>query len=321
MNSILVTGAAGFIASHVAEQLLLSGYEVTGIDNLNDYYPVRYKQRNLEHLASFAKFTFEKTDIEDLQALEKLFRSRDFSHIAHLAARAGVRPSIKDPVVYLEANIRGTLNLLECAKKARTENFVLTSSSSVYGNSSRVPFREDDSATDLPISPYAATKKAAEVMGHTYHHLFDMNVTVIRPFTVYGPRGRPDMAPWFFMESILQGSPIPKYGDGSTRRDYTFIDDFVQGFIAALKKPLGYEIFNLGNSQTVSLNEAIETIEQVCGKKAIVQPAPMQPGDVEVTFADVTKARDQLAYNPSTTFREGMMKFHRWFVEEHLGRR
>lgn len=316
MNTILITGAAGFIGSHVAENLLKKKYRVVGVDNLNDYYPVRNKERNLSVLRDYTGFSFHKADFEDLESIKGIFRAHDISHIGHLGARAGVRPSIKDPALYVTANITGTVNLLECAKETHCENFVMTSSSSVYGNSTKVPFREDDSATDRPISPYAATKKAGEVLCHTYHHLHRMNITVIRPFTVYGPRGRPDMMPWIFMESILKGLPIDRYGDGTTRRDYTFIDDFVNGFVPALEHPLGYDIFNLGNSQTVALNDAIAAISEICGKKPVVRQLPVQQGDVEVTYADITKAREKLGYCPSTSFREGMQKFHEWFVEQ-----
>ncbi len=316
MNTILITGAAGFIGSHVAENLLTKGYRVVGIDNLNDYYPVRNKERNLEILKNFAGFTFYKADFEDLKSVRAVFRSHDISHIGHLGARAGVRPSIKDPGLYVRANVVGTLNLLECAKETGCENFVMTSSSSVYGNSKQIPFREDDAATDRPVSPYAATKKACEVLCHSYHCIHGMNTTIIRPFTVYGPRGRPDMMPWVFMESMLKGLPIERYGDGTTRRDYTFIDDFVKGFVPAIERPLGYDIFNLGNSQTVALNDAIAAISETAGMKPVIRQLPMQPGDVEVTYADITKAREKLGYNPSTSFKEGMRKFHDWFVKQ-----
>jgi len=314
MKKILVTGAAGFIGSHVAQALLERGDSVVGVDNLNDYYPVENKEHNLSLLTNLPNFQFYQIDISDLTEITKVFEANEITHVAHLAARAGVRPSIQDPFIYQQVNIEGTLNLLDLSSKAKGfENFVLSSSSSVYGNSKDVPFEESDSATDRPISPYAATKKACEVLAHTYHHLSSMNVTVVRPFTVYGPRGRPDMAAWLFLKAALEGTPIKKFGDGTTRRDYTYIDDFVSGFVAAIDKPLGYEIINLGNSETVSLNEAIETIEKVSGKAIKIEQLPMQPGDVEITNADISKAKELLGYKPKTSFKEGMSKFLEWY--------
>lgn len=313
MQNILVTGAAGFIGSHVAEALLERGLNVIGLDEVNDYYSVANKESNLKILEAYKTFSFFKGDICDRQLVDQIFKKHKISHIAHLAARAGVRPSIINPFIYEHSNGLGTLCLLDAARQYGVENFVLTSSSSVYGNSTATPFREDDSATDRPISPYAASKKATEVMGHTYHHLYGLNVNVVRPFTVYGPRGRPDMAPWLFLESAIQGRPIKKFGDGTTRRDYTFIDDFVAGFIAALERPLGFEIFNLGNSATVSLNEAIQVIETVTGKRLIIQEEPLQPGDVLVTNAEISKAKRLLGYSPATPFDVGMGRFFRWW--------
>ncbi len=315
-KKILVTGVSGFIGSHVAEQLLKRGDSVLGVDNLNDYYPVEYKKENLEILENYPKFKFIKLDISDLNTLEPIFK--DVDHVAHLAARAGVRPSIKDPFLYQKTNIEGTLNLLSLASKNKIKNFVLSSSSSVYGNSKQVPFVENDSATDLPISPYAATKKSTELLAYTYHHLYGLNVNVVRPFTVYGPRGRPDMAPWLFLSAAFSGSKIKKFGNGETRRDYTYIDDFVSGFILAIDKPQGYEIFNLGNSQTVSLNEAIATIEKVAGKKLNIDQIEKQPGDVDITNADISKAKKLLGYEPKTSFELGMTKFAAWFKESRL---
>jgi UDP-glucuronate 4-epimerase len=316
MKRVLVTGAAGFIGSHVAERLLDRGDRVIGLDNVNNYYPVENKRRNIAVLAKHPGFSFVEGDLIDAPLLEKTFREHRISHVAHLAARAGVRPSIEDPFVYQQANVQGTLSVLDIARRSGVENSVVTSSSSVYGNSSAIPFKEDDSATDRPISPYAATKKATEVLAYTYHHLYAMNINVVRPFTVYGPRGRPDMAPWLFLSSALNGRPIRKFGDGTTRRDYTYIDDFAHGFVQAIDRPLGYEIFNLGNSDTVSLNEALDIVERVSGKKLLIEQHPPQPGDVEVTNADVSKARRLLDYDPRTSFEEGMRRFHAWFVEQ-----
>lgn len=314
MKTVLVTGAAGFIGSHVAERLLARGDAVIGLDNVNDYYPVQYKRENVSLLSASPRFKFVEGDICDGALVEGLLAKGGVTHLAHLAARAGVRPSIEDPFMYQEANVRGTLTLLEAARKGRVANTVVTSSSSVYGNSTRIPFREDDSATDRPISPYAATKKATEVLSHTYHSLYGMKINVVRPFTVYGPRGRPDMAPWLFIAAALDGKPIRKFGDGSTRRDYTFIDDFVSGFVNAIDREIGYEIFNLGNSATVSLNEALETVSEVTGRELKIEQLPAQPGDVELTNADVSKAKRLLDYHPLTSFRDGMRKFHDWFV-------
>jgi UDP-glucuronate 4-epimerase len=315
MKIVLVTGAAGFIGSHVAEALLARGDTVIGLDNLNDYYPVRYKERNVSLLKKAPGFTFVRGDLENRPLLERIFGSHGITHVAHLAARAGVRPSIEDPYIYSAANVNGTLTLLEVSRKYRVENSVITSSSSVYGNSTRIPFREDDSATDKPISPYAATKKSVEVMSHTYHHLYGLNINVVRPFTVYGPRGRPDMAPWLFLAAARGGTPIRKFGDGETRRDYTFVRDFVRGFVNAMDRSFGYEIFNLGNSATVSLNEVLDVISRVTGKKLSIEQYPKQPGDVDLTNADITKARKLLDYSPETSFEEGMREFNEWFVQ------
>ncbi len=315
MKKIFVTGAAGFIGSHVAEKLLFQGAEVIGFDNLNDYYPVKNKNQNVKLLEKYKNFNFVQGDLCDAGTINDIFKRQEITHVAHLAARAGVRPSIADPKLYQKTNVEGTLNLLEAARQFPVENFVLTSSSSVYGNSKAVPFREDDSASDMPISPYAATKKATEVIAHSYHHLFGININVVRPFTVYGPRGRPDMAPWIFLSSTLNNIPIRRFGNGETRRDYTFIDDFTEGFISALKKPLGYQIFNLGNSSTVSLNEALAIVAEVCDKEQIIKEEPKQPGDVDVTYADISKAKSYLNYNPGTKFKDGMEKFYQWFKE------
>lgn len=313
MKTHLVTGVAGFIGSHVAEALLGRGDRVVGLDEVNDYYPVAFKRENLALLAGHPGFTFVEGDIRDRGLVEATFAAHCITHLAHLAARAGVRPSIADPFLYQRANVEGTLVLLHACVGRGVENVVVASSSSVYGNSRAVPFREDDTATDRPISPYAATKKATEVLAHAYHHLHGLPVTVVRPFTVYGPRGRPDMAPWLFVESALGGRPIRKFGDGTSRRDYTYIDDFVRGFVAALDRPRGYEIFNLGNSATVSLDEALDVVRAVTGCELVIERLPPQPGDVDVTSADISKARRLLDYDPATSFAEGMARFCAWY--------
>lgn len=318
MKTVVVTGAAGFIGSHIAEALLRRGDAVVGIDNVNDYYPISLKRNNLSLLKSFERFSFIEGDICDPSVLRGAVKGHDISHVAHLAARAGVRPSIQDPGLYQRVNIEGTLQILELCVEVGVRNAVITSSSSVYGNSESIPFRENDSATDKPISPYAATKKATELLSYTYHSLHDLNVNIVRPFTVYGPRGRPDMAPWLFLTAALHGKKIKKFGDGSSRRDYTFITDFVAGFVQAIDREFGYEIFNLGNSATVSLNEAIDTIEKVTGCRMLIEQYPMQPGDVLVTNADISKAQAMLGYAPTTSFRDGMHAFHQWYLANEI---
>lgn len=318
MKRVLVTGAAGFIGSHVSERLLARGDTVIGIDNVNDYYPVTLKRQNIELLSKHANFTLIEGDIANRALVSNLFETQKITHVAHLAARAGVRPSIQDPYIYEQANVQGTLVLLDQARLHKVENFVLTSSSSVYGNSTQIPFREDDSATDRPISPYAATKKATEVIGYTFHHLYGLPVNVIRPFTVYGSRGRPDMAPWLFIESAFKGRTIKKFGDGTTRRDYTYINDFASGFVSAIDIPTGYQIFNLGNSATVSLNEALDIVRDVTGCELKIEQLPKQPGDVDITNADITRAKTILGYDPKTSFRDGMGEFCAWFKATQL---
>jgi len=311
---VVVTGVAGFIGSHVAQRLLDRGDVVVGVDEVNDYYDLKQKEANLDLLSKYDNFHFYKEDLADFEVLEKTFKKHNPSFVAHIAARAGVRPSIDDPFIYEHSNIKATLNLLELSKRHKCENFVLTSSSSVYGDRKEVPFKETDNVSN-PISPYAATKVSTELMAHTYHHLHGLNVNVIRPFTLFGPRGRPDMAPFLFSKWINDGTPIKKFGDGSTMRDYTYIDDFVDGFITAIDRPLGYEIFNFGNSNPISLNEFIETIENVVGKKALINQMPMQAGDVSLTYADISKAKRLLDYEPKVSLEDGMRKFWAWYRE------
>jgi len=313
-KKIIITGVAGFIGSHLAENLLKRGDSVIGIDEINDYYDVRQKEENLKILSKYENFKFYKIDLAEYEELKEIFEKEKPQYIGHLAARAGVRPSIEDPFLYNKSNILASLNLLDLAKDYKIKNIVIGSSSSIYGNKRKVPFLETNNV-NRPISPYAATKKSVELLAYTYHHLHGLNVNIIRPFTIYGPRGRPDMAPFLFSKLINEEIPIKKFGDGSSKRDYTYIDDFVKGFISAIDTPLGYEIFNLGNSTPISLNEFIETIEEIVGKKAKINQFPMQPGDVDITYADISKAKRLLGYEPKIKLKDGMKEFWKWYKE------
>jgi UDP-glucuronate 4-epimerase len=314
---ILVTGCAGFIGSHVSEALLERGDSVVGVDELNDYYDVSFKEDNLAVLKAYPEFKFYKQDIRNYDSLKILFEEEQPEKVVHLAARAGVRPSIQQPLLYEEVNVKGTLNLLDLAKDYHVKSFVFASSSSVYGNQKKIPFSETDNV-DNPISPYAATKKAGELLCHNYHHLYGLKISCLRFFTVYGPRGRPDMAPYKFTKNIIEGKPILKYGDGTTKRDYTYIIDIVKGVIAATDAELDYEIINLGNNKPVELNEFIKVIEDVAGKKAIIEQLPMQPGDVDITYADISKAQKLLGYKPDTTIKQGMKEFFDWYKKNRM---
>jgi len=311
---ILVTGGAGFIGSNVTKKLLERGDSVVCVDEFNDYYSPKIKELNIAQFADNPNYTLYRGSITDYEFLKIVFEKESIQRVVHAAARAGVRPSIENPFIYEDTNVKGTLNLLHLAKEFKIENFVLFSSSSVYGNSSKAPFSENE-VVDCPISPYAATKKATELLGYTYHHLYKLNVNVVRPFTVYGPGGRPDMFPFLATKLIDEGLEVKRFGDGSTRRDYTFIDDLVDGVVAALDTILGYEIFNLGNSNTVELNYFISTVEKILGKKANIKEYPMQPGDVLITNADLTKSRKLLGYNPKVKIEEGMSIFIKWYQE------
>lgn len=312
MPRILVTGGAGFIGSHLVERLLASGFEVVCLDNFDRFYDPEIKKRNLGNARRDPKFIMLEGDIRDADALEGFFPKYDIRKVFHGAARAGVRASIQDPGLYEEVNLRGTLNLLRCAVEHRVENFVFASSSSVYGVGARVPFSETDPA-DRPISPYAATKRGGELLCHTYHHLYDLPITCLRFFTVYGPRQRPEMAIHKFTRLIREGKPIPLYGRGDTRRDYTFIDDAVDAMMQALERTYPFEIINVGEARTVSLNELVEILEECLGRKAVVEHLPMQPGDVFETWADISKAQKLLGYCPKTDIREGIQKFVEWY--------
>lgn len=309
--NILVTGAAGFLGSHLVERLLGRGDRVVGLDNMNDYYDPAIKRRNLSSALKHTSFTFVEGDILDSPLLDKLFSEERFDVVVHLAARAGVRPSIKQPVLYEQVNCLGTLNLLEQCKIRQIRRFVFASSSSVYGNVRDIPFRED-ARIDRPVSPYAATKAAGELYGHNYFHLYGISFTALRFFTAYGPRQRPDMAIHKFARLIVQGRPIPFYGDGTSARDYTYCDDVIAGIVAAIDRDLEYEIINLGESKTTTLSELVSLLEEALGKKAVLDKQPPQPGDVQITCADISKARRLLDYNPQTTVRDGIRRFVEW---------
>jgi UDP-glucuronate 4-epimerase len=311
-KTVLVTGAAGFIGFHLSKTLLERGTVVIGIDNLNPYYDPNLKSARLEILKSYEGFTFHKTDIEDLEGLKDLFKRNQIEVVCNLAAQAGVRHSLKDPFSYQKSNLEGFLNLLEMAKRHKVENFVYASSSSVYGTNKKVPFSVDD-RVDNPISLYAATKKANELMAHAYGHLYGIPCTGLRYFTVYGPWGRPDMALFLFTDAILNNRPINVYNHGNMKRDFTYIDDIISGTIAAMERPVPYEVFNLGNSDTVGLLDFIGIIEEILGKKAEKILLPLQPGDVAETSADIEKSKKMLGFKPVTSLREGIRKFVEWY--------
>jgi UDP-glucuronate 4-epimerase len=317
MENILVTGGAGFIGSHVCDKLLELGKSVVCLDNLNSYYSPERKIKNIQHNFDNKNFVFVNQDIKNKDQLRIVFQKFKFDKILHLAARAGVRPSIEKPDWYFNTNVLGTLNLLECAKEFKINHFVSASSSSVYGNNKKVPFSESDNV-DNPISPYAASKKAGELLCHTYSHLYGINISCLRFFTVYGPRGRLDMAPYLFTERIMKGLPIKKFGDGTTKRDYTFVGDIVKGIVACLEHPFKFEVINLGNNSPVELNRFISIIEKHTGKKAIVEECPIPLGDVDITFADISKAKKLLGFMPETSIEDGLKIFIDWFKSEGL---
>lgn len=312
----LVTGGAGFIGSHVCERLLQTGHSVWVFDDLNPFYDPRIKRRNLDDIRSLARpFAFVQGDIIDRTALDDLCGSVKFDQVIHLAARAGVRPSLRDPALYQRVNVEGTANVLEAARQSGVKKVILASSSSVYGVNSKVPFSEGEPVLSA-ISPYAASKLACEALGHVYHHVYSMDIAVLRLFTAYGPRQRPDLAIHKFARLILAGRPIPVFGEGNTARDYTYVTDIVEGILACTRKVVGYEIFNLGDSQTITLNHLIELLEAALNKKAIIDRQPPQPGDVPITFADVSKARRELGYQPKVKIEEGILKFRDWLLRE-----
>lgn len=312
---IIVTGGAGFIGSHLVEKLLANNYAVTVIDNFDSFYARESKEKNIAGFIHHPAVTFIEADILD----EKLYSDQltgQYDAIIHLAAKAGVRPSIQNPVAYQDVNVKGTQNLLEFAKQKNIQQFVFASSSSVYGINKNFPWKESDSELN-PISPYASTKISGELLGHVYSHLYNIRFIALRFFTVFGPRQRPDLAIHLFCKKILKDEPINFFGNGSTRRDYTYIEDIVSGVYNALHYTRSqFEVFNLGNHQTVALSEMIATLEEVLGKKAIIHQLPEQMGDVPITYADISKAQLLLNYMPQTNFKEGVIKFKEWLLSQ-----
>jgi len=316
---ILVTGAAGFIGSHLAEHLCRRGDEVVGLDNFNDYYDPARKRANEQRLCAYPNFRMVEADVRDRTTLFRLFEDARFDAVAHLAAMAGVRDAVKQPDLYVNVDLNGTQNLLDAARAAgNVGNFVMASTSSVYGNTTRLPFIETDPC-DRPLQPYAAAKRAAEILGYTYHYLFGQNFTVLRFFTVYGPNGRPDMMAYLVADSITKGKQIPLYDGGRMYRNWTYVDDTVAGVAAALDRPLGYEIINLGQDQPVLLADFVGMMEELSGRKANVVATPRLPADVTSNEADISKARRLLDYNPRVPVSEGVRRFWEWYRHYDLG--
>lgn len=318
-RTYLVTGGAGFIGSSLADFLLKKDYKVVVIDNFCDFYDPSIKRNNVKDNLDNPNYKLYEIDLRCKSDVEKVFRENKIDVVIHLAAMAGVRPSIENPILYQEVNCIGTQNLLEVMKEYGVKNLVMASSSSVYGNNKKVPFKETD-IVDYAISPYAATKKSNEVMTHVYHKLFNMNVIMLRFFTVYGPRQRPDLAINKFTRLMLNDEEVTMFGDGTTSRDYTYIDDIVSGIYSSINYVLNnkdvYEIVNLGNSSPVSLKEMINTIAEVLNKEPKIKEMPMQQGDVNITYADISKAKEMLNYDPKTPFKEGIEKFVKWYKEK-----
>lgn len=313
---IFLTGGAGFIGSHLSERLLKEGHEVLTLDNFDPYYDIQLKERHVAQLQEYAGFTLHRSDIRDGELMHRLIGEFTPDRIVHLAARAGVRPSIESPAVYSDVNVTGTTHIFEAARQQNIP-VVFASSSSVYGDSATAPYREDEAA-DFPVSPYAATKRAGELLAHTYHHLYGLPIVCLRFFTVYGPRQRPDMAIHKFTKAILEGRTITLFGDGSTARDYTFVADIVDGLMASIEcaPNLGLAILNLGGGRTITLRELVEKIEVVTGKTAQIQWESDQPGDVKLTSADISRAQEFLGYNPGTTIDEGLKATVEWLQQE-----
>ena len=312
--NILITGIAGFIGSHLGEKLVELEHNVIGIDNFDNFYSKEFKIFNLKNLNKEKKFIFYEINILDKDALKKIFEIHNLDLVVHLAAKAGVRPSILEINSFYEVNVNGTLALLETMKDYELKKMIFASSSSVYGNNQKVPFSEDDKV-DLPISPYAATKKSGELLCHVFNHLYKIDITCLRFFTVFGPRQRPDLAIHKFVRLIDEGLPIPLYGDGTSSRDYTYIDDIVNGILKAIDNIEGYNIYNLGESRVISLKDLIRTIEIALDKKAIIKSLPFQSGDVFITYADISKAKKELEYKPSFSLDEGILNFVKWYKD------
>ncbi|MEK7685401.1 MAG: SDR family NAD(P)-dependent oxidoreductase [Verrucomicrobiota bacterium] len=311
--NFLITGGAGFIGSHVCERLLLEGHAVWALDDLNPFYDPSLKQANLREISALdRRFTFVQGDLTDPDCLRALLAGVKFDQIIHLAARAGVRPSLEEPALYQQVNVVGTTLLLEAARKSGIPKMIIASSSSVYGVNAKVPFSESDPIFSA-ISPYAASKLACEALGHVYHHVYGLDIVMLRFFTVYGPRQRPDLAIHKFARLMDAGQPIPVFGDGSTARDYTYVSDTVDGVMAATRQEFGYQILNLGESQTVKLSYLIELLEKSLGKKALISRLPEQPGDVPITYADISKAQARLGYQPRVKIEQGIPLFVEWF--------
>ena len=313
-RTILVTGGAGFIGSHVCERLLKLDYEVVCVDNFNEYYNPKIKEDNIKSCQGNNAFKLYRLDITNLEDLDKIFTEHKIDVVIHVAARAGVRASIEDPFIYEKVNVFGTLNLLELAKKFKIKKFIFTSSSSIYGINKKIPFSEEDPIVN-PISPYAATKASAELLCKAYNNLHKIPIICLRLFTVYGPRGRPDMAPYKFMKLIIDDEEIPMYGDGNSKRDYTYVSDIVYGIIAALEGNINFEIINLGGSNPVDLKTFISILEKHIGKKAKIKKLPDQKGDVPITYADISKAERILGYKPKVSIEEGIKKMVEWYVD------
>lgn len=309
--TILITGGAGFIGSHLADRLLEEGQEVVCLDNFDPYYDPEIKRKNVEHNLENDEFKLIEGDVRDQEVLREIFGKNDIEKVVHLASKVGVRSSLREPQAYERVNVGGTVSLLEVCKEYELDSFVYGSSSSVYGVTDKIPFSEDDPI--YPISPYAATKRSAELLCHTYSHLHNIPTACLRFFTVYGPRQRPEMAIHKFTHLIDEGKEIKMYGDGTSKRDYTYIDDVLDGITSALNDNFDFEIFNLGNSKTIELGRLINVIEDKVGKKAKVNQVPDQPGDVPITYADISKAKKELGYNPRTDLESGIEKFVKWY--------
>src|SRR5258706_2316066 len=317
MGAIIVTGGAGFIGSHLTDRLLMDGRDVVVLDNFDPFYDVAAKRRNLESASKSPRMRLVSGDIRDQAAVDAALDAVPIDAVVHLAARAGVRPSIEDPALYASVNLDGTVRLLEACRRRGVTRFVFGSSSSVYGNNVKTPFAEDD-PVDRPISPYAATKRAGELLAHTYHHLFGMKIACLRFFTVFGPRQRPDLAIRKFAELMASGREIPVFGDGTTGRDYTYVDDIVDGIVRALARADDYHIWNLGGAQPVILNDLIERLARGLRRTPQLKRLPPQPGDVERTWADISRAKRELAWAPATSFEKGMELILAWFQAERL---